>query len=222
MYAPGSAHSLFIDPKEAIGPISADLDRSLCADTARAAAAAARMWAAPHEWTGLGGFDAGGGFWLRPLGPDELEFIRQPHSCGWLADGKTRAVSGALEKHFPVSRAPSHFEPPLSFVSLQHGIKALRGFGGCALRHPVTGLWKPIVPPPDPARFNRFISMVTPLSRILTAQNLPVGRMVLAAGSHAALLWRTPSKVFGYLHLDDTASVAPAAALVDSLLISTA
>jgi hypothetical protein len=222
MSAPGSAHSLFIDPVEAIGPISPDLDLSLCADTARAAAAAARTWAAPDEWTGLGGFDAGGGFWLRPLGPEELEFIRQPDSCGWLAGGQTRATSGALEKYFPVSRAPSHFQPPLSFVSLQHWIKALPGFGGCALRHPVTGLWKPIVPPPDPVRFNKLIAMVIPLSRILKAQNLPAGRMILTAGNHAALVWRTPSKVSGYLHLNDTASIPHAAALVDSLLICTA
>ena len=222
MSATRSAHSLLIDPTEAIGPISADLDLSLCADTARAAAAAARTWAAPGVWTGLGGFDAGGGFWLRPLGPGELEFIRQPHSCGWLADEETRAASVAPEKYFPVARPPSHFQPPLSFVSLQQWIKAIPGFGGCALRHPVTGLWKPIVPPPDPEHFNRFTSKVTPLTRILKAQNMPVGRMILAAGTHAALIWRTPSKVFGYLHLEDTTSVAHAAALVDSLLICTA
>lgn len=222
MSAPGTFHDLLVGPAEATGPASADLDRELCADLARTCGQLARAWAGDSKWKGLGGFAPTGGFWLAPHTGDRLSFQRTSRCEGWLRPEDSADPGDGVSAHFPAARVAAEFTGPVSFVTLHHAVHALPGFGGCALRHPVTGLWKPVIAAPDPARLATLTRGFTPLSRILASQGLPVGRLLLLSDHGAALAWRTPNKVYGYLQLHDLDALSAAAGFIDALLLCTA
>lgn len=215
------SHDLLVGPSDASGDRSPGLDLELCADIARTAAQTARAWAGDTTWSGLGGFDSTGGFWLEPTPEGLLRFLRTPLCLGWLRD-LDPPPSDSLAAKFPASSPPLGAEAPASFPSLQAHVAALPGFAGCALRHPVTGLWKPVIAPPDTARLAVATRAFTPLSRILSSQGLPVGRLLLLTNRSAALAWRTPGKIYGYLHLNEPSSLPFATTLADHLLLCTA
>lgn len=240
MSAPVPTHDLLVGPADASGARTPDVDLVLCADIARTLAQSARAWAGESPWTGLGGFDASGGFWLAPHPSDHLAFLRAPYCLGWLHPSPcpppTRPqvtsqsiidntsgprFAASLAARFPSADSVPELCAPLSFLHLHPVVRALTGFGGCALRHPVTGLWKPVLAAPDSARLAVSTRALTPLLRVLSSQGLPLGRLLLTSQKSAALVWRTPGKVYGCLHLDQLASLPRAAAAVDSLLLCT-
>ncbi len=222
MSAPGLSHDLLVSPADARGEVSADLDRAWCADLARTLAQLGRAWAGEAKWKGLGGFSPTGGFWLAPdqEQSEMLSFQRSAQCEGWLRAGSPD--DDRVSAHFPVAEAPPELAAPLSFATLHHAARALPGFGGCALRHPVTGLWKPVITAPEPNRLALATRSFTPLSRIIASQGLPVGRILLLSDRSAAFVWRTPGKIFGYLQVYHLDALARAAGLVDALLLCTA
>ncbi|MEY4489304.1 MAG: hypothetical protein RIQ79_1812 [Verrucomicrobiota bacterium] len=210
----------------ASGSHSSGVDLTLCADIARTAAQAARSWAGDDSWTGLGGFDGSGAFWLSPAKAGHLLFSRSPSSAGWLLPpapdgGADDFEDDPVGRHFPCGVAPAGFHPPGSFALLQALVMALPGFAGCALRHPSNGIWKTIIPSVASDRLELATRSFVPLARILQAQGLPVGRLLLTSRSEAGLCWRTPSKIYGYLHLTTLDSLPAALPLVDDLLLRT-
>lgn len=217
----GPSHDLLVGPADASGARSPGLDLELCADIARSVALTARAWAGDATWTSLGGFDSVGAFWLEPAADGRLRFLRSPSCPGWLRD-PTSVTSDLIAAKFPAASPPLGAEAPLAFPALQAHVAALPGFAGCALRHRTTGLWKPIIAPPDTARLALVTRSFTPLSRILSSQGLPVGRLLLTSNRSAAIAWRTPGKIYGYLHLHEPSALPAAAALADHLLICTA
>lgn len=217
----GPSHDLLVGPADASGASTSGVDLELCADIARSAAQTARAWAGNATWTGLGGFDSTGGFWLEPAEDGRLRFLRDTTCQGWLRDPETTR-SEPLAAKFPAAIPPLGAEAPAPFSTLQFHIAALPGFAGCALRHHKTGLWKPVIAPPDAPRLGVATRAFTPLSRILASQGLPVARLLLLTDLHAAIAWRNPGKIFGYLHLLDHTSLAAATALADHLILCTA
>jgi hypothetical protein len=224
MPAAGPSHHLLVGPTDACGNHSPDVDVDLCADIARTAAHTARVWAGESTWSGLGGFDATGGFWLGPADTyAHIVFLRSPACEGWLRPASPAPHPDSLAARFPVATPPVFGdEGPRPFPIIEARLRAIPGFGGCALRHPATGLWKPVIAPPDAARLGVSTRAFTPLSRILSSQGLPAGRLLLTSARAAAIAWRTPRKIYGYLHLHDIQSLPATLGLVDSLLLCTA
>jgi hypothetical protein len=225
MPAQRTFHDLLVGPAGVSGDHSPGIDTALCADIARATAQAARVWAADDVWTGLGGFDATGAFWLAPAGGDTLAFRRSESSLGWLRlpvcqDTDEPAAEGhdAIGEFFPRAAPPDGFHAPASYSCVQTFVRGLPGFGGCALRHPANGVWKTVIAPADTARLNHATRTFTPIARMLQAQALPVGRLYLAGERQSAFAFRTPSKIYGYLHLGGADGLAAAASLADELL----
>lgn len=225
MSAHGTFYDLVVGPDGVLGDHSPGVDTALCADIARATAQAARVWAADDVWTGLGGFDATGAFWLAPASGDMLVFRRSVFSLGWLrfpaSDDAAAAASVGRDEiadYFPRAVLPDGFHAPASYSCVQAFVRSLPGFAGCALRHPVNGVWKTVIAPADPARLNHATRTFTPIARMLQAQALPVGRLYLAGERQSAFAFRTPSKIYGYLQLAGADGLAAAASLADELL----
>lgn len=225
MPAHGTFHDLLVGPAGVSGDHSPGLDTALCADIARATAQVARAWAVDDVWTGLGGFDATGAFWLAPLEDEMLVFRRSGFSLGWLrppasdeAFKPAGLVQDGLADFFPRAVPPVGFHAPAAYSRVQALVRGIPGFGGCAFRHPVNGVWKTVIAPADSARLNHATRAFTPIARMLQAQALPVGRLYLAGERQSAFAFRTPSKIYGYLHIAGANGLAAAASLVDELL----
>ncbi len=221
----GTFHDLLVGPSDATGNYSPGLDLVLSADIARATAQAARTWAGTEAWAGLGGFDATGAFWLAPSASEELLFRRSAWSFGWLrepdtthADEGKRVAHDSLSIHFPAALPPVGLHAPATYAQVQSLIRELPGFAGCAFRHPANGVWKTVIETKDPTRLNQATRAFTPIAKMLHAQSLPVGRLLLLGKASVGLAFRTPAKFYGYLHLNDLSGLPAAAALTDELL----
>lgn len=214
--SPDLSFDLRIQEGRATGPHSGVDDIALTADTAETLADLARGWALPGKWEGTAGFDADGAFELIPGDQACLRFRRVPQSFGWLK----QPMDDSLEDSFIASEPKAMTHGPMDWRDICHEMSVLPGILGCALRHPQTGLWKPVVDPGNEKRFARFRSLMTPMLKILRAQGLPFGRCLVSGEKANALIWRTPNKVFGYLHLTEKEAIPQAEALVDAALLT--
>lgn len=215
-HAPTVAFDLKIVEGQVTGPHSGVDDIALCVDTAEALAGLARGWALPGGWSGTAGFDSEGSFELIPVDSGALSFKRRPRSFGWLKD----PLDDLPEDSFVISEAKAMMAGSMDWPDICREMGALPGFLGCALRHPQTGLWKPVVDQGKEKLFARFRSLITPMLKILRAQGLPYGRCLVSGEKANALIWRTPNKVVGYLHLTKQDALAQAEALVDAALLA--
>lgn len=215
-------HDLLVGPKKCFGPRAPSVDAELCGDLARALATQAQGWAGADSWRGLGGFDHGGGFWLRPEDGDILGFERSAVCAGWLRpENDHDARRDPVSCRFPRAVWPGDSPRPLPRGALLARLAARAGFAGCALRHPRSGQWRTVYPGANTGDLAVGTRAFAPVIRLLQSQGLPSGRVLLLGADRAAIAWRSPGKVTGYVQVRPE-ELPATLALVDDLLLFTA
>lgn len=200
---------LTISASDAKGVISSHHEISTVADTARALAGLLRQ-DPDTRWMGLGGFDSRGAFTLQ-LREEGIRFIWTRPNFGWLA------TSEDGDSWFPQTEEEPLLPDPLSFAHWQKIVGNTAGIVGGALRAYGTSVWKPLGKKPVPT-LNRCTNLMLPISRILAAQGLPDGRLIVSSKSLSVFTCRTPRKHWGLLIAEDTDVIPKSALLTDRLL----